>query len=95
MESQVICIACGKCCKKHWLIHLMGAREMKLFKNHLVFGEYVWTDKCPYFRNNKCSIHDNKPYKCKEYLCEKHNLNGFIPYNPVAAKKTKELYLLI
>ena len=66
------CIACGKCCQRHWLVHLKGKREMKLFKNHIVFGEYLWTDECPYFQNNRCTIHSGKPYKCKEYLCEEH-----------------------
>jgi Fe-S-cluster containining protein len=66
------CISCGECCKKHWLLHLKSDYEKSLFKSLIVYGEYIWTDQCPYLQNNKCSIHDDKPYKCKEYFCEKH-----------------------
>lgn len=66
------CIGCGECCKKHWLLRLSGKGEKKLFKGHIVYGEFIWTDQCPYFKNNKCNIHSSKPYRCKEYFCEKY-----------------------
>jgi hypothetical protein len=66
------CISCGTCCKKHWLLRLTSKYEKSLFEGYLVFGEYFWTDECPYFNNNKCIIQENKPYKCKEYFCENY-----------------------
>lgn len=41
-----------------------------MFKEHLVYGEFIWTDECPYLKNNICEIHDNKPMNCKKYFCE-------------------------
>lgn len=65
------CITCGKCCKKHWLVKMTNEREKKMFKGHLISGEYIWTDECKYLVNGKCKIHDERqPYKCKEYFCE-------------------------
>jgi Fe-S-cluster containining protein len=73
MEEQIVdCIGCGECCSKHWLLRLTGNHEKNMFKDHIVFGEYIWTDECPYFIDNKCQINDNKPHKCKEYYCEKY-----------------------
>jgi Fe-S-cluster containining protein len=66
------CIGCGKCCKKHWLLRLKSNYEKSLFQSFIVFGDYIWTDKCPYFENNKCKINNDKPYRCKEYFCEKY-----------------------
>jgi len=66
------CIGCGECCKKHWLLKLTNEYEKSLFKNFIVFGEYIWTDQCPYLKDNKCQIQKDKPYKCKEYFCEKY-----------------------
>ena len=67
------CKSCGKCCKKDWLVKLSGKREISLFEGHILFGEFVNTSLCPYFKSNKCSIHEDKPFKCKEYFCEGNN----------------------
>jgi Fe-S-cluster containining protein len=66
------CKACGKCCKKEWLVHLTNKHELKLFKDQIVFGEYVFTNKCKFLKKSKCTIHNhpNRPYRCKEYFCE-------------------------
>jgi len=65
------CIACGKCCKKNWLVRLSSQREKDLFGDKVVFGEFIWTNECPYLIDNKCSIHDERqPFCCKEYFCE-------------------------
>lgn len=65
------CIACGKCCNKRWLVKLSSEREKSLFGDKVVFGEFIWTNECPYLINNKCSIHDERqPFRCKEYFCE-------------------------
>jgi len=64
------CKACGKCCKKHWLLRLMGEQEISLFGDDVVYGSFIWTDQCKYNVDGKCTIHENKPYKCKEYFCE-------------------------
>lgn len=66
------CIGCGECCKKHWLLRLTSEREKTLFVNDIVYGNFIWTDKCKYFIDNKCSIHEEKPFRCKEYYCEKY-----------------------
>lgn len=66
------CIGCGKCCSKHWLLRLSNNHEKEVFKDHIVCGEFIWTDECPFFINNKCEIQDDKPYKCKQYFCEKY-----------------------
>ena len=66
------CIGCGDCCKKHWLLRLTGNHEKKLFKKNIVFSNFIWTDECPYLKNDKCTIQNDKPYNCKEYFCEKH-----------------------
>ena len=64
------CTACGQCCKKHWLLRLSN-QEQQLFPEELiVFGEFIWTDTCPYFKDNKCVIHSDKPSRCREYFCE-------------------------
>ena len=70
-KNQIKCVACGKCCKKHWLVKMTNDREKGMFKN-LIYGEYIWTDNCVYQGlNGKCKIHDERqPYKCKEYFCE-------------------------
>lgn len=70
MEETETCKACGACCKKHWLVKLNGKHEKEMLENHIVSGEYMFTDECPYFKNNKCTIQDDKPNKCKEYFCE-------------------------
>lgn len=66
------CNACGKCCRKHWLVKMTNEREKKMFKGSLISGEYIWTDECRYQNiNGKCKVHGEKqPYKCKEYFCE-------------------------
>ena len=64
------CIGCGKCCNKHWLLKLTSNSEIELFSDSVVFGSFIWTDECKYLIDNKCSIHENKPFKCKEYFCE-------------------------
>lgn len=67
------CIGCGVCCTKHWLLRLINDYEKSLFEGHIVFGEYTWTDECPYLKNNKCELHNgDKPQRCKDYTCEKH-----------------------
>jgi len=63
-------MACGKCCEKHWLVHLSGNKELKMFKEQLVFIDYMWTDLCPYLKDGKCAIQDNKPQRCKDFFCE-------------------------
>ena len=68
------CIGCGECCKKHWLLRLTSEYEKSLFKGYVVFGEYIWTDECPYQKDNKCTIQNDKPFRCKEYFCEKYEL---------------------
>ena len=69
---EAVCIACGKCCKKHWLLKLTNEKEKELFKDSIIFGEFIWTDQCKYLKENKCINHDNRPYKCREYFCEEH-----------------------
>lgn len=71
MIDEKNCIGCGECCKKHWLVRLTNEYEKSLFDN-IVFGQFIWTDQCPYHIDNKCTIHEDKPYKCKEYYCEKY-----------------------
>jgi Fe-S-cluster containining protein len=66
------CIGCGNCCKKHWLLRLTSEYEKSLFEGFIVFGEYIWTDLCPYLKDNKCTIQADKPYRCKQYFCENH-----------------------
>ena len=68
--DDVTCNACGKCCKKHWLLRLSGKHEMKLFEGQIVFGDFIWTNECKYLVDNKCNIHEYSPTKCKEYFCE-------------------------
>lgn len=58
--------------KKHWLVRLTNKHEKELFKKFIVFNDYIWTDSCPYFIDNKCKIHEEKPFKCKEFYCEKY-----------------------
>lgn len=67
--DEAVCIACGKCCKKHWLLRLTSEHEKSLFDN-IVFGNFIWTDQCKYQVNNKCTIHEDSPQRCKEYFCE-------------------------
>lgn len=73
--DSVKCDACGQCCKKHWLVKLIGRHEKEFFKDQLVIGEYMWVDECPHFKENKCLIfgQEIRPYKCKKYYCEKKN----------------------
>jgi Fe-S-cluster containining protein len=64
------CLTCdGRCCKHHWIIRL-EEDEKHLFEGHIIWGKFIWTDECPYFIDNKCSIHDKKPRKCTKYYCE-------------------------
>jgi Fe-S-cluster containining protein len=70
--DNVNCIGCGKCCNKHWLVKLTTNQEKQQFAEHIVFGEFMWTDLCPYLKDNKCTIQNNKPRKCSEYFCEKY-----------------------
>lgn len=69
------CIACGKCCRKHWLLRLTNKREIEMFGDDVVFGNFIWTDFCK-FQNKetgKCKIHGElQPYKCKLYFCEQN-----------------------
>ena len=64
------CQACGKCCEKHWLLRLIGEREISLFGDDVVYGSFIWVDQCKYNVDGKCTIHEDKPHKCKEYFCE-------------------------
>lgn len=70
MEETEICKACGACCKKHWLVKLDGKHEKEMFKDYIVFEEYMFTSECPYFKDNKCTTQNDKPQRCKEYFCE-------------------------
>ena len=70
--NKVTCIGCGQCCQKHWKVKLSRKHELELFKNHVIDGGYVFTDECPYLDGKKCIIQEEKPYKCKEYYCEKY-----------------------
>jgi Fe-S-cluster containining protein len=70
MMDEAVCIACGKCCKKHWLLRLTSEHEKSLFGDAMVFGNFIWTDQCKYQVNNKCTIHEDSPQRCKEYFCE-------------------------
>lgn len=76
-DYDIECKACGKCCNKHWLLKLIGRHEKEFFMDQIVFGTFIWTDECPHRKDNKCIIfgHDNRPSKCKEYLCEGDKLN--------------------
>lgn len=69
---DVDCIGCGKCCNNKWLVKLTIQKEIDMFGDSVVFGNYIWTNECQFLVDNKCSIHENKPLKCKEYYCEKH-----------------------
>ena len=64
------CKICGKCCQKHWLVKLSTDKEKEKFKDQMVFGGFMWTDLCSYLKDGKCDIHEEKPFKCKEYFCE-------------------------
>lgn len=64
------CIGCGKCCTKHWLVRLTNQHEKDMFGDDVVDGGFIWTDTCKFHINKKCTIHEDKPYKCKEYFCE-------------------------
>jgi len=65
------CIACGKCCQKHWLVKLSSNREIAMFKDSLIGGEYMYTDSCRFLKDGKCKNHgEHQPFKCKEYFCE-------------------------
>lgn len=70
MENKDICTGCGNCCKKHWLLKLTNKYEKEFFKNKLIYNNYIWTDDCGCLENNKCTIYENRPSKCKEYFCE-------------------------
>ena len=76
MESQNCCHECiGKdgndCCADVFVI--LNPDELNLFENHESFnkvkngGIFYTTQGCPYFKNNNCRIHDNKPMYCKFY----------------------------
>lgn len=69
---EIDCIGCGNCCKNRWLLKLTSKSEINMFGDFVVFGNYIWTNECPFLINNKCTIQDNKPLKCKEYFCEKY-----------------------
>lgn len=64
------CKLCAKCCKKHWLIKLTNQRELDLFGDDVVFGNFIWADKCKYLKDNRCTIYEDRPLKCKQYFCE-------------------------
>lgn len=68
--DTAVCIGCGNCCKKHWLLKLSSEKEKEMFRDNIVFGNFIWTDECPYLVGNLCTTHDNKPFKCNEYFCE-------------------------
>lgn len=69
------CKGCGKCCQKHWLLKLTNKHEKKLFKDSIVYGEFIWTDECKFLKEGNCLIHDERqPYKCKQYFCEGREL---------------------
>ena len=68
------CVACGKCCNKKWLVRLTSKREIELFGDDVVFGNFIWTDKCKFKKGSICTIHEDKPFKCKEYYCEGRKL---------------------
>lgn len=69
---KIDCIGCGKCCSNKWLVKLTSKSEIDIFGDSVVFGNYIWTNECPFFINNKCTIQNEKPLKCKEYYCEKY-----------------------
>ena len=72
------CKACGRCCEKHWLLKLTSEYEKSLFGDDVVYGDFIWTDQCKYLKEGKCTIHEDKPFRCKEYFCE-GNLNILTP----------------
>lgn len=68
------CKACGKCCEKHWLVKLTNDREKERFPQSKYDKGFMWTDQCPYLKAGKCTTHDDKPLKCREYFCEGKDL---------------------
>lgn len=72
MKEEFVCKSCGKCCEKHWILKLTSEKEIRLFGDDVVFGNYIWTDKCKYYSSEgKCQVHDERqPFKCREYFCE-------------------------
>jgi len=62
------------CCKKHWLVKLEPGEE-KLFKTtKIYFDGYIFTDECEHLKNDLCTIHNDKPKRCKEFDCDKETL---------------------
>jgi hypothetical protein len=73
------CKDCGAlCCKAcgHEYAVLLDITEVHKYKHvkSNCFGEYFImykNNKCPYLKDNLCSIYDNRPRRCREYSCKR------------------------
>ena len=71
--GKPICIQCGNCCKHYRKVEItkedkarwesQGRRDILRY----VCRNNMNIKKCPFLRDNKCSIHDTKPEMCKGF----------------------------
>lgn len=89
---DVPCNTCNACCRSSYFIHIQPEEKETLHaipkellfpapgmpKGHFVMG-YDKNGFCPMFKENKCSIYNNRPLTCRNYDCRVFSVTGLKP----------------
>jgi len=71
------CKRCGNCCKADTLLKDLNPEDLRSFKMMLLLKGIPFTNKprCPFldFKVGMaiCKIYNDRPWFCKEHLCER------------------------
>lgn len=79
------CSQCGSCCKTiAMFIGNMGPRQVAYLSTRGVERDGDWfliPSTCQFLKDNKCTIHDHKPFICSRFHGQKEIL-GWKVYTP-------------
>lgn len=91
-DAYVPCGDCVGCCTSSYFIHIKPSdtESIKRIPKELLFpapglpkGNYLLgydeNGHCPMFKNNKCSIYQDRPETCRQYDCRVFSATGILP----------------
>jgi len=89
MSSKFRCYRCGWCCKidKYSSLEEFNLAKSSLLKQGITLtgaklpnGMILWPKPCPALINGKCSIYNERPYPCRQFLCGKQSEEDHRPW---------------
>ena len=94
LNNKYKCKNCASCCTLFKLPVKNEEELIQKFKDHFGFElddyviEVIFRGSCVNLDGNKCMIHQDKPDKCKEYLCKRFVTNE-IPKGSMYQKRCR------